>query len=169
MSTVTRLPRTCRVEVELTAPTDAVWRVVSDVTRIGEWSHECGNAHWIDGASSAVLGARFRGGNKALWWRWSRTSEIIDIQPGRALMWRTTPTWRFHDSTVWAIALEPLAAGTRIVQTFEVVHCPRWWEWLVSYVVPPHRDRRAALTADLERIGGVAMADTATGTSGTTS
>ena len=47
-------------------------------------------------------------------------------------------------------------AGTRIVQTFAVTKCPRWWEWIVARFVPRHIDRSAALTGDLRRIAAVA-------------
>ena len=49
----------------------------------------------------------------------------------------------------------------RIVQTYEVVRCPRWWEWVVAHANPPHRDRAVALASDLRRIGDVATADAA--------
>jgi hypothetical protein len=154
-----QLARTSRVEAEVAAPIEAVWRVVADVTRTGEWSHECHRVTWVDGATSAVPGARFRGGNKALWWRWSRTSEVVELAPGRVIGWRTIATWRYVDSTEWRITLEPLSPGTRIVQTYQVLRCPAWWEWLMARVVPPHRDRSAALAADLRRLGDVAAAD----------
>ena len=80
-----QLARTSRVEAEVAAPIEAVWRVVADVTRTGEWSHECYRVTWVDGATSAVPGARFRGGNKALWWRWSRTSEVVELEAGRVI------------------------------------------------------------------------------------
>ena len=41
MGTTKQIPRTSRVEVEVAAPVDAVWQVLADVTRTGEWSHEC--------------------------------------------------------------------------------------------------------------------------------
>ena len=159
--TTKRLARTCRVQAEVTVPVDAVWRVVSDVTRTGEWSHECHTVRWLDGATSAVPGARFRGGNKAFWWRWSRTNEVTEVEPGRLLAWRTIPTWRFVDSTEWRITLEHLPTGTLIEQTYQVLRCPRWWEWVVAHVIPPHRDRTAALADDVRRIGDVATADVA--------
>jgi hypothetical protein len=160
MGTTTKLPWTCRVEADVQARPEAVWRVVSDVTRTGEWSHECLDVQWLDGATQAGPGARFRGANKSLWLRWHRTSVVTDVSPGRSISWRTIPTWRFVDSTEWRITLEPLGDdATRIVQTYEVVRCPRWWEWLVALVNPPHRDRSAALAADLTRIGVVAAAD----------
>ena len=60
------------------------------------------------------------------------------------------------DSSDWRITLDPAGAGTRIVQTFQVTKCPRWWEWLVARVVTPHIDRSAALTGDLHRLAAIA-------------
>jgi hypothetical protein len=157
MGTTTRLPMTCRVEARVRAPVPEVWRVVSDVTRTGEWSHECRRVEWLDGATAATPGARFRGANKSLWWRWHRTNVVTDVVPERSITWQTLPSWTFVDSTEWRIALEPLEdGGTRIVQTYDVLRCPRWWAWVVATIIPPHRDRSAALAADLTRIGDVA-------------
>ena len=61
MATTLRVPHSCRVEAEVAAPVEAVWQVVSDVTRTGEWSHECLGVEWLDGATRAAVGARFRG------------------------------------------------------------------------------------------------------------
>ena len=83
---------------------------------------------------------------------------MTEVEPGRSLAWRTVATWRFPDSTAWRITLEPAAAGTRIVQSYDVVQCPRWWEWLVTRLVQAHQDRSAALTADLVRLGAVSGA-----------
>jgi len=160
--TSTSLPRTCRVEVEVRAPAESVWTVVSDVTRTGEWSHECHEVEWLDGATSAAPGVRFRGANRSAWLRWNRTCVVTEVSPGRSIAWRTVPTWRFVDSTEWRITVRRLADDrTRIVQTYEVLRCPRWWELLVARINPPHRDRTAALAADLARLGAVTSEDTA--------
>ena len=42
-----------------------MWAVVRNVTRVGEWSHECVDADWLAGADAPVAGARFRGRNRA--------------------------------------------------------------------------------------------------------
>lgn len=157
-----RLDMTCRVEVDVPAPSDAVWQVVSDVTRTGEWSHECHTVEWLDGASAAAPGARFRGGNTSFVWRWHRVNELTEVEPGRLLGWRTVPTRLFVDSTMWRIVLEQHGDGTRIVQTYEVIRCPRWWELWVACANPPHRDRAPALADDLRRLGSVALADIGT-------
>src|SRR5262249_61615069 len=66
-----------RCEVHTDAPIDAVWDVVRDVTRTGEWSHECLSVEWLDGATEARPGARFRGKNKARMFRWGRVCEVV--------------------------------------------------------------------------------------------
>jgi uncharacterized protein YndB with AHSA1/START domain len=158
-TTKRRLARTCRAEVIADAPVEAVWRVVADVTRTGEWSHECLQVSWLDGATAAVPGARFRGRNRVGWLRWSRTCDVLAVDPPRQIAWRTISTPLFVDSSDWRITLEPAGAGTRIVQTFAVTKCPRWWEWIVRRFVPRHIDRSVALTDDLRRIATVAAAD----------
>ena len=68
-TTKRRLARTCRVEVIADAPIESVWRVIADVTRTGEWSHECLHVDWLGGATAAAPGARFRGRNRLGWLR----------------------------------------------------------------------------------------------------
>ncbi len=158
-TTKRRVARACRVEVTVAAPIESVWRVVADVTRTGEWSHECHHVAWLDGATGAAPRVRFRGRNRSGWLRWSRTCEVLVVDAPHQIAWRTIPTRLFVDSTDWHISLEPAGTGTRIVQSFQVTRCPDWWEWLVARVNTPHLDRSAALTTDLHRIGEVAAAD----------
>jgi deazaflavin-dependent oxidoreductase (nitroreductase family) len=145
-----------RVDVLVHAPAEAVWRVIADVTRTGEWSHECREVHWLGGAVEASPGARFRGGNRAGWARWGRICEIVNVDAPREIAWQTVSTPLFPDSTVWRIRLESAEGGTRIVQEFEVVRAPKLLDHLYAAVIPAHRDRTARLTADLERIGMIA-------------
>lgn len=49
------------VTVTMQAPIDAVWELVSDVTRIGEFSPETFEAEWLGEATGPAVGARFRG------------------------------------------------------------------------------------------------------------
>jgi Polyketide cyclase / dehydrase and lipid transport len=152
------------VETVVAAPIDAVWAVVSDVTRVGEWSHECRRVEWLDGATGAVPGARFRGTNKAGVWTWSRTNEVVVADEPRTLVWRTVPTLLFPDSSEWRIELEPVDGGTRITQSYEVVRAPALLARLYAVVVPSHRDRRASLSDDLRRVGELALSTRRQGT-----
>jgi hypothetical protein len=45
----------------MAASTERVWDLVSDVTRVGEFSPETFEAEWLGGASGPEVGARFRG------------------------------------------------------------------------------------------------------------
>lgn len=147
------------VAVVVPAAIDAVWEVVRDPTRVGQWSHECVDGRWVGGATEARPGARFRGRNRQGPFRWGRLCEVMRVEPYE-LVWRTIPTRLYPDSTRWALRLtpadgEPGTAGTRIEQTFQVVK-GTWLEPIYATVVPAHRQRSAALERDLERIGTVA-------------
>ena len=78
-------------------PVDAVWRVVVDVTRTGEWSHECLQVQWTGTTDRAGPGARFRGRNRAGRLGWSRACEMLTVDPPSRLVWRTVPTWLAED------------------------------------------------------------------------
>ena len=143
------------VTVTVDADIDMVWDVARDVTRVGEWSHECIGAAWLGEARSAAPGARFRGRNRAGLFRWGRVCEITSAVPYE-LTWRTVPTLLYPDSSEWTIALHKVEGGTRIVQGFRVLRAPKVLSVVYATLIPAHRDRTAALVADLERLGDVA-------------
>lgn len=73
-----------RVEVELVidAPAAELYDMVSDVTRMGEWSPETTACQWVGGATGPEVGARFRGANENGSKRWSITSVVVIAEPG---------------------------------------------------------------------------------------
>jgi hemerythrin-like domain-containing protein len=144
-----------RVTVTVDADIDQVWDVVCDVTRVGEWSHECVGAVWLAGADEPTPGARFRGRNRAGVLRWGRVCEIVSADP-HELVWITVPTARYPDSSEWRIRLAKVEAGTKISQQFRVLRAPKALAVLYALAIPAHRDRTAALVADLTRLGTVA-------------
>ena len=154
-----RLARHGRTETVTRAPAEAVWQIISDVTRVGEWSHECCGAHLLGGAPAAAPGVRFRGRNRSGSWRWSRSCVFTVVEPPRALVWRTDGLLGRGDRTEWRLDLEPVAGGTRIVQTYQVLHVAPGLDRVYWRLVKAHRDRRAALAEDLDRLAALAVAE----------
>ncbi len=146
--------REAELDVEVAATPARVWSVLSDPTRVGEWSHECRAVSWLDPHSEATVGARFRGDNQVGGFRWSRTCTITELVPERLLVYRTSggvPS----DSTEWRFTLEPVGDGTRVTQSFRILKFPRLVELATVVLHPSHRDRRAALRDDLVRLGEI--------------
>lgn len=153
------LARHCNTEATTSAPPEAVWRIVSDVTRVGEWSHECQGARWARGAHEAAPGARFRGRNRSGIFRWSRSCAFTVVNPPRVLAWRTGGLLGLGDRTEWRITLDASSGGTRIVQTYDVVHVAPLLDRLYWRLIKGHRDRRDALGGDLRRLAALAEAE----------
>jgi uncharacterized protein YndB with AHSA1/START domain len=93
------------VTVHIAAPADRVWALVSDVTRIGEFSPETFEAQWLDGATGPRAGARFRGhvrrnGRGPVYWT---TCTVTAAEPGREFAFSvaglggaTANTWQYR-------------------------------------------------------------------------
>jgi uncharacterized protein YndB with AHSA1/START domain len=102
------------VEREIAAPADELWAMVSDVTRMGEWSPEATGAKWLKGATGPALGARFTGRNAAGWRRWSTAGEVVECDPGTAFAFDVS-AGPFKVAT-WSYRFEPTATGTKVTE-----------------------------------------------------
>src|SRR3974390_3451397 len=49
------------VTLHMDAPPEKVWGLISDITKMGEYSPEVIEAEWLDGATGPAVGARYRG------------------------------------------------------------------------------------------------------------
>jgi hypothetical protein len=150
------LNRHGRVEATTSATPEQVWAVISDVTRVGEWSHECKESEWLPPATGATVGARFRGRNRTGRAGWARVNEVVTADPPREFGWRTVPSQLYRDSTDWRITIEPVTEGTRIVQTYDVLRLNPVMERVIWLFMPAHRDRTPALREDLDRLAKIA-------------
>jgi polyketide cyclase/dehydrase/lipid transport protein len=73
---------TLTASVPLDAPADRVYQMVSDITRMGEWSPECYGGSWISG-SPGRPGARFHGFNREHDAEWTSECEVVTAEPAR--------------------------------------------------------------------------------------
>jgi uncharacterized protein YndB with AHSA1/START domain len=154
--------RSCEASVVIDAAVDAVWNVVSDVTRVGEWSGECQGCAWVGGAASPEPGARFQGRNRRGSMRWTRVNEVVTVEPPHALVWRTLARFPYLDSTEWQLRLSADGSATRVLERFEILRLSKAMEGLFNILMPAHRDRTADLAADLGRLKSLVEAGSPT-------
>lgn len=108
-------------EVELTidATAAALYQLVSDVRRTPEWSSEVISCDWIDGASTAAVGARFRARNKRRWLTWSNTP-VVEVADGPR-EFAFTRTERGAGTIRWFYRFTPAGASTMVRHGYEVL------------------------------------------------
>lgn len=99
--------------IHVAATPEAVYAVVSDVTRTGEWSPICVACEWDDGDGPRV-GARFTGHNRKPDREWSTTSEVVAAEPGRAFAWEVA-----GGLVRWGYEMEPDGDGTLLTESWE--------------------------------------------------
>jgi uncharacterized protein YndB with AHSA1/START domain len=102
-----------RAEIDIAAAPEEVWDLLSDVTRMGEWSPECYRCTWLDGGTGPREGARFKGWNRQGPLRWTTTSEVVGSQRGELFSFTTKDS-----AATWTYRLSPTAdGGTHVVET----------------------------------------------------
>jgi uncharacterized protein YndB with AHSA1/START domain len=113
-----------QARIDIAAPPARVFRLITDVTRMGEWSPECYRCVWLDGATGAYVGARFRGYNKLGRFRWATTAVITAVEESRSFAFTVVHDKTGRDETAWRYQLAPSPSGTVLTESFEFVWCP---------------------------------------------
>ena len=149
------------VSVHVDAPPERVYALVSDVTRMGEWSPETYRCGWIGSSEEPVPGARFKGYNRRGRARWSNTLEVLTAEPGREFSFRRDVLpcgvcdWRYR--------MEPDGGGTLLTESYDVVkpdwRITNWLNGLLLGVADRDEDLLAGLRTTLARIKEAAEAE----------
>jgi len=134
-----------QASTQINASPEALYDLVSDVRRMGEWSPETRSCAWLDGATGAAVGARFKGTNARGPLRWSTKPKVVVAERGREFAFVTD--LRGNDNTKWSYRFEPTANGTTVTETFEMLSdVPK-----VIVVVEKYVMRVSDRKADLEK------------------
>ncbi len=139
------------------APPDLVYRMVSDITRMGEWSPETYACQWVDGSVGPVVGARFKAWNRRGRLRWSNTPEVTAAEPGREFAFvRTVMGFPVR----WRYTMKPDGNGTALCESYELLRAtPRWADGLADRlfgIQDRERELRDGMRQTLERIAAAA-------------
>lgn len=141
------------VALDIAAEPQALYGMVSDLPRMGEWSPECTAVTWEGEVTEPVAGTTFMGRNAVgpgRRIRYSRHGEVLLAEPGRAFSFITDEGGR--PSTAWHYRFEPLGDGrTRVTEGYEVRWIPVWARILD---VPTHRHKELleGMRTTLERL-----------------
>ncbi len=105
------------IGVDIDAPPSAVWALLADMRRMGEWSPTCTGAQWPAGTREPAVGMRFQGTNRNDWHHWRTTVTIVAANPERELTWCVS--FLGFSVSQWGYRLEPLpGGGTRLTETW---------------------------------------------------
>lgn len=103
--------------IDIDASPEAVYALLTDLSRQGELSPECYKAEWEDGATGPVVGAKFRGYNQAGEMKWDAGAVVVTADPGKE--------WAFEvpsddgRNTTWRYEIEATDSGCRVSESFD--------------------------------------------------
>jgi hypothetical protein len=139
--------------IHIEAQPQALWSMVSDVTRMGHWSPETHEAEWVDGAAGPTVGARFKGHNQRGRAKWSTTCTVTASDPGREFSFVVgTPE---KPKTTWSYRFVASGSGTDVTESWQAER----YGFLSRLITGPEKATTAlndGITKTLERLQGAA-------------
>src|SRR6185437_7354900 len=109
-------PLTYSESIVIDRSPDDLYRMISDVTRMGEWSPVCKACWWDDGDGPRV-GAWFTGHNESPERDpWETRSQVVAASPGSEFAFTVGGTW-----TRWGYTFVRVGDGTRVTESWEVL------------------------------------------------
>ncbi|MFD2416524.1 SRPBCC family protein [Amycolatopsis pigmentata] len=107
------------VEVRRMMSGDAqqVYELISDVTRMAEWSPESAGAEWLTGEPGTV-GSTFRGDNRRPWYKWSTVCTVTAADSGKRFAFAVSV--RDQPVSTWEFEITPTPDGCEVTErTFD--------------------------------------------------
>ena len=113
-------PMTGEVSLWMDAPAEKVWDLVSDVTRIGEFSPETFEARWTRGSTGPEVGASFKGhvrrnGVGPTYWSPCQVTKCVPHELFEFAVGTDDVTLNN-----WGYRLEPQDGGTLVTEYFRL-------------------------------------------------
>jgi uncharacterized protein YndB with AHSA1/START domain len=102
--------------IDVDAPPDAVWKLITDLPGMGRLSPENVGGRWVGGATEATVGARFRGANRQAWRRWSTQVRVTECEPARAFAFDVSSLGLAVSR--WSYELTPRSGGCTVRETW---------------------------------------------------
>jgi uncharacterized protein YndB with AHSA1/START domain len=143
-----------QASIDIAAPPEDVYDLIADITRMGEWSPECYRCEWLDGATSAAVGAKFRGHNRLGKARWTTDAIITAAEPGREFAF-TVVHKSGREETLWRYELRQVGVGAEVTESYRFLWCPIV-NRIAELPIPRDKQLRRGIQETLNRIKSVA-------------
>ncbi|WP_327089034.1 SRPBCC family protein [Nonomuraea sp. NBC_01738] len=101
--------------IEIAAPAERVYELITDLANLGSWNAECRTARWIGEVKQAKRGARFVGSNRNGSRRWSTQCTVTAAEPGSAFAYHVRAAGVL-DVAIWRFDLTPTETGCLVEQ-----------------------------------------------------
>lgn len=141
---------------EIAAPPQAVWQVISDVRRTGQWSPECRRVVPLGTVRAGcwLLGINHR---RPVWW--VTLSRVASFVPQQEIAWRV-----ITNGAIWTYRLSATPNGTRVAETRDTpAGVSRFASWFTRVFLGGQRDHddelEAGMARGLQRIKAIAESE----------
>ena len=94
--------------IDIDASPAEVWKVVSDLRRMGEWSPQCAKMFVLGGG--VKKGTRTINVNKEGNMVWPTAAKVVEFDVDRKIAFRVV------NRSIWSYELEPTATGTKLTE-----------------------------------------------------
>jgi uncharacterized protein YndB with AHSA1/START domain len=112
------LPKNMEATIDISAPPEQVWAVISDLKRMPEFSPQCVRMLALGAPKAGTWTLNLNRDGKKYW---PTTARIMRYEPNQAFAFRIN-----ENRCIWSYTLEPTDTGTRLVERRD---CPNGTTW----------------------------------------
>ncbi|MGH3732707.1 MAG: SRPBCC family protein [Acidimicrobiales bacterium] len=102
--------------IDISASPEEAFRIVTDLPQMGRLSPENTGGEWLNGATGAAMGAKFKGTNANGPKSWTTTAKVVELAPSTSFAFEVTA----GPAKVarWAYTVEPRPGGCRVTESW---------------------------------------------------
>ncbi|MEU0501449.1 SRPBCC family protein [Nocardia sp. NPDC004278] len=113
------MPKNIEAAIDIAAPPERVWAVVSDLKRMPEFSPQCVRMVALGTPKAGTWTINLNTDGKKYW---PTTARIVRYEPNQAFAFRINENY-----SIWSYTLEPTATGTRLIERRDVPNGTSWF------------------------------------------
>lgn len=113
------MPKNLEATIDIAAPPDRVWAVVSNLKRMPEFSPQCVRMLPLGSPKAGTWVLNLNTDGKKYW---PTTARIVRFEPNQAFAFKIN-----ENRSIWSYTLEPTATGTRLIERRDVPNGTSWF------------------------------------------